>query len=55
MVLILEWVLVMFALSFLFVYVYFCCINEQGVTMDDCVEISREFARRASEELHIPM
>ena len=23
--------------------------------MEDCVEVSREFARRASEELHIPM
>lgn len=23
--------------------------------MDDCVEVSREFARRAAEELHIPM
>ena len=26
-----------------------------GVTMEDCVEVSREFARRAAEELHIPM
>lgn len=23
--------------------------------MEDCVEVSREFARRAAEELHIPM
>lgn len=23
--------------------------------MDDCVEVSRNFARRAAEELHIPM
>ena len=26
-----------------------------GVTMEDCVEVSREFARRAAEELHIPI